>query len=81
MIPLSFAQQRLWFLSRLEGLSGTYNMAMPLRLSGALDREALRLTLQDVMERHESLRTLIAEAGGEPVQQILDPAGLTVDFQ
>nr|WP_310729542.1 hypothetical protein [Streptomyces sp. N2A] len=51
---------------------------MPLRLSGALDRDALRAALRDVMVRHESLRTLIAEAGGEPVQQIVDPVGLTM---
>ncbi|MEU2543825.1 amino acid adenylation domain-containing protein [Streptomyces iakyrus] len=73
-IPLSYAQQRLWFLQHLQGPSPAYNIPAALRLSGDLDRDALHAALRDLVTRHESLRTVFAEDAEGPRQQILHPA-------
>ncbi|MFJ5534653.1 non-ribosomal peptide synthase/polyketide synthase [Streptomyces sp. NPDC093261] len=73
-LPLSFAQQRLWFLDRLRPGDARYNSAVALRLTGPLDREALCRALETVVERHEALRTTFDERGGRPVQTV-HPAG------
>ncbi|WP_307808090.1 non-ribosomal peptide synthetase [Streptomyces oryzae] len=72
-VPLSYAQQRLLFLQRMRGPDATYNIPLALRLSGELDRTALRQALLDVVIRHETLRTVYPEAGGVSRQQILEP--------
>jgi amino acid adenylation domain-containing protein len=73
-LPLSFAQERMWFLDRLLPGSAVYTMPFRVDLEGALDAEALRLALQDLVHRHESLRTVFAAAGGRPVQVVTPPA-------
>ncbi|MDT5221721.1 MAG: hypothetical protein QOF15_3826, partial [Mycobacterium sp.] len=81
-IPLSYAQQRLWFIDQLQGPSPMYNMAVALRLGGRLDAEALGAALADVVARHESLRTLFTAVEGIPQQLVTAPerADLGWDF-
>ncbi|HEX5254708.1 MAG TPA: amino acid adenylation domain-containing protein, partial [Mycobacterium sp.] len=78
VVPLSYAQQRLWFIDQLQGPSPVYNMATALRLRGKLDAEALGAALTDVAGRHESLRTLFVAPEGIP-QQVIVPVE-RVDF-
>ncbi|RFU43198.1 amino acid adenylation domain-containing protein [Actinomadura logoneensis] len=74
VLPLSYAQQRLWFLNRFDGPSATFNMPVALRLNGPLDPAALEAALGDVVTRHEALRTVFPEVAGTPRQLVLDPS-------
>ncbi|MFJ9554119.1 amino acid adenylation domain-containing protein [Nocardiopsis sp. NPDC101807] len=71
-VPLSFAQRRLWFLNQMEE-PGTYNVPVALRLRGAVDAEALRTALGDVVGRHESLRTVFVQDRDQVWQHVLPP--------
>ncbi|HEX6911984.1 MAG TPA: amino acid adenylation domain-containing protein, partial [Longimicrobium sp.] len=73
-LPLSFAQQRLWFIDQLEPGGSAYNVPYALRLTGPLDVDALERSLSELVRRHETLRTRFPSQGGEPVQ-VIDPAG------
>ena len=70
-LALSFAQQRLWFLEQLGSWGAPTTSRMRLRLRGALDRAALARTLERIVARHESLRTVFVRVDGEPEQRIL----------
>ena len=69
-LPLSFAQQRLWFIDQLEPGSAMYNMPTALRLSGELRWAALAQALSEIVRRHEALRTRFEVSEGEPSQVI-----------
>src|SRR6185295_15774131 len=76
LFPLSFAQERLWFLDQLEPGSAFYNVASGVRLSGELNVEALERTFSEVMRRHEVLRTTFPMVEGVPVQRVSASAPL-----
>ncbi|MGX2994042.1 amino acid adenylation domain-containing protein [Streptomyces sp. JNUCC 64] len=71
-VPLSFAQQRVWFVDRVETDSTTYNVPIALDLTGPLDTDALRGALGDLLLRHESLRTVFPDHEGVGRQEVLD---------
>ncbi|HEX5870735.1 MAG TPA: condensation domain-containing protein, partial [Longimicrobium sp.] len=73
-LPLSFAQERMWFLDRLLPGTALYTIAYRIRLRGATDAEALRRALQDLVHRHEALRTVFPPRDGKPVQVVTVPA-------
>ena len=74
-LPLSYAQQRLWFLNRLDPGTATYNLANAVHLTGDLDVPALQHALNDITTRHETLRTIYPETNGVPRQVILKDTG------
>ncbi|MGW4534965.1 amino acid adenylation domain-containing protein [Nocardia sp. NPDC004340] len=78
-VPLSLAQQRMWFLARLDPESAAYNIPFALRLTGELDVAALAWALRDLVERHEALRTVYPEDGGDGYQDIRPADAVPVD--
>ncbi|MEW5926224.1 MAG: amino acid adenylation domain-containing protein, partial [Gemmatimonadota bacterium] len=79
--PLSFAQQRLWFLHQLDPASPLYNMFAPFRLLGPLDAAALERALGEIVRRHEVLRTTFAGEAGEPVQVVSAPGAWRLEVE
>ncbi|MDT0569203.1 non-ribosomal peptide synthetase [Streptomyces sp. DSM 3412] len=80
-LPLSSAQQRLWVLYQVEGPSATYNIPSAWRLTGALDVEALRAAVRDLVVRHETLRTVFPDDEGRAHQLVLAPDEVRVPFE
>lgn len=77
---LSHAQKRLWILDQLDGEASPFNIQVPYHLHGALDVQALQLSLAAIINRHEILRTVFIVVNNEPVQVILDTASLSSAF-
>ncbi|WP_442944038.1 non-ribosomal peptide synthase/polyketide synthase [Nocardia sp. NBC_00508] len=79
-IPLSFAQQRMWFLNQFDTSASVYNIPAAIRLSGDLDVVALQQAVADIVARHESLRTIYPQTPDGPVQHVLAPNDVPVDL-
>ncbi|MET4050440.1 MULTISPECIES: non-ribosomal peptide synthase/polyketide synthase [unclassified Rhodococcus (in: high G+C Gram-positive bacteria)] len=80
LVPLSLAQQRMWFLNRFDTASGVNNIPVAVRLSGLLDRQALNVAVADVLDRHESLRTIFPEVDGSGHQLVLPTSQVIPDL-
>ncbi|MEU4112178.1 amino acid adenylation domain-containing protein [Streptomyces sp. NPDC027717] len=80
-LPLSFAQERLWFLDRTSDRGDSYLLWYCWRVSGGLDRTAWQRALDDLVERHEVLRTALVESDGRPVQQVRDPGPVPLHWE
>ena len=79
-LPLSYAQQRLWFQQQLDTTLVSYNMPIAIRLTGNLDVEALEHSLTEIVTRHEVLRTNFVEVDGEPLQLIAEPEAVRLSL-
>ena len=79
-LPLSFAQQRLWFLDQLDPDNPLYNVPRALRLRGKLNLEALQRSLHEIVQRHEVLRTTFASENGQPYQLIAPSLSVGIDY-
>src|SRR5580704_10385064 len=73
VFPVTFAQQRLWFLDQLQPDSASYNVAWSIQIKGQLEVQALGRSLSEIVRRHEVLRTVFGEENGEPVQMVCAP--------
>ena len=80
-LPLSFAQQRLWFLTQMDQEQGSYNLPFALRLAGSLSHEALERSFTELVRRHETLRTTFPSVEGEPMQVIAAAGHVSVPVE
>ncbi|KAF9996659.1 hypothetical protein BGZ65_007764, partial [Modicella reniformis] len=79
-LPLSFAQQRMWFLAQLDGVSDIYHIPLFIRLRGPLDRKSWQLAVNDLFARHEALRSVFVAVNGQPHVRILPSEGVPVGY-
>ncbi|KAF9176226.1 hypothetical protein BGZ49_006520, partial [Haplosporangium sp. Z 27] len=79
-LPLSFAQQRMWFLAQLDGVSDTYHIPLTICLHGALNKEAFQSAMDGLYERHESLRSVFVNVNGQPQVRILSSEGAPIKY-
>ena len=79
VVPLSFAQQRLWFLQQLEPDSPAYRLAFAVRLGGVLSVEALTQALSEIVRRHETLRTVFVTVEHQPAQRVQPATPISLD--
>src|SRR5688572_20936340 len=80
IFPCSFAQRRLWFLEQMDPGTPAYNISGAIRLEGALNVRALQQALDDLVQRHESLRTSFEDVDGEPMQVVSTDATLAIQL-
>ncbi|MDG9701462.1 non-ribosomal peptide synthetase [Streptomyces sp. DH37] len=80
-LPMSFAQERLWFLDRASEAGDEYVLWFSWRIRGGLDRAAWQAALDDLTARHEVLRTALVEVDGRPAQQVCDPAAVPLEWR
>nr|WP_229675792.1 non-ribosomal peptide synthase/polyketide synthase [Hoyosella rhizosphaerae] len=80
VVPVSLAQQRMWFINQLDKHSAAYNSPLPVRLTGKVDDRALELALRDVVERHETLRTVYPESADGPIQVVMSADDVKIDL-
>ncbi|HEU4881008.1 MAG TPA: amino acid adenylation domain-containing protein [Longimicrobium sp.] len=78
--PASFAQERLWFVDKMDGGGAVYHIPSAQHLAGPVDPEAMRRAVEEVVRRHETLRTALPEVDGIPVQRISPPGRVEVPF-
>ena len=80
-LPLSFSQQRMWFLNQLEQSKGTYHIPFVLRIEGELNRDNLEYSINKIVKRHETLRTVFPVSNGSAKQKILDEYKCTTEYE
>src|SRR6266511_5219706 len=78
IFPASFAQQRLWFLDQLERETAVYNMTSAMRIAGAVETRALKQSINEIVQRHEALRTTFKPVDGQPMQLVSESASLNL---
>ncbi|MEM1290627.1 MAG: amino acid adenylation domain-containing protein [Cyanobacteria bacterium P01_H01_bin.162] len=80
-LPVSFAQQRLWFLEQMQQEGAVYNIPLAIQVEGFLDETAFNRSFNDLIERHEALRTRFITIDGQPMQAVSAPAPITIKQQ